>query len=316
MLAISTNASEQELKSEIIKLIEINKIKIISPNEITYSKLIGEGAQSKVYEGYYLRNHCSIKILKKVDYKSFMSELVILSHLVHPTIPKFYGIVFDKKNISIVTEFITGETLNNKIQELDFNTKLKILKDIGNVLEYMHVNHIIHRDLKPENIILNNSNKPYLIDYGISKICANKKNVMTSTKGTLYYLAPESFEVKHFTENEEVISIVTPKVDVWAFGCLISYIFSGEIPWENFLKENNGNNINIAYFKNIINQKDFPIPNSILNLNEICELIRLCTIIDPNRRINMTDVNDILYKYCLEQEEDQKATFAEEFSLK
>ena len=317
MLAISTNASEQELKSEIIKLIEINQIKIISPTDITYSKLIGEGAQSKVYEGHYLRNHCSIKILKKVDYKSFMSELVILSHLVHPTIPKFYGIVFDKKNISIVTEFIMGETLNNKILELDFNTKLKILKDIANVLEYMHVNHIIHRDLKPENIILDNKNKPYLIDYGFSKICANKKNVMTSTKGTLHYLAPESFEVKHFTENEEVISIVSPKVDVWAFGCLVSYIFSGEIPWENYLKEKKGNNnINIEYYKNVINQIEFPIPNSILHLNEICELIRLCTIIDENRRINMTDVNDILYKYCWEHEEDQKATFAEEFNFK
>jgi len=314
MLAININASELELKNDISNLIEINNIKRISQNELTFSKLIGEGAQSKVYEGFYLRNHCAIKVLKNVDYKSFMSELVIMAHLCHPTIPHFYGVVFDNKNISIITEFIVGETLNNKLPELNFSNKLNIIKDIGNVLEYMNVNHIIHRDLKPENIILDKKNKPYLIDYGIAKICSNKKNVMTSTKGTLYYLAPESFEVKNFTENEEVISIVSPKVDVWAFGCLMSYIFSGEIPWENLLNEKKGKyHTSIAYFKNIINQKDFPIPNSILHLNEICELIKLCTIVDENRRISMTQVNDILFKYFLEHQEDQKATFAEKF---
>ena len=312
MFAISTNASEFDLKNDIYTLIQINNIKKISQNELTFSKLIGEGAQSKVYEGYYLRHHCAIKILKNVDYKSFMSELVIMAHLSHPSIPHFYGVVFENKNIAIITEFIIGETLNNKLPELNFNHKLNIVKDIANVLEYMHVNHIIHRDLKPENILLDKNNKPYLIDYGISKICANKKNVMTSTKGTLYYLAPESFEVKNFTENEEII--VSPKVDVWAFGCLLSYIFSGETPWENLLNEKKGKNYTmISYFKKIINQSEFPLPNSILHLNEICELIKLCTIIDENRRINMTQVNDILFKYFLEHQEEQKATFAENF---
>jgi len=315
MLAISETFSENELKNDIHNLIEINNIKKISENELTFSKLIGEGAQSKVYEGYYLRHHCAIKVLKKVDYKSFMSELVIMAHLSHPTIPQFYGVVFENKNISIVTEFITGETLNNKLPELNFTSKLNILKDIAKVLEYMHVNNIIHRDLKPENIILDKKNKPYLIDYGISKICANKKNVLTQTKGTLNYLAPESLEVKNFTENEEVISIVSPKVDVWAFGCLMSYIFSGETPWEKILNEKKGKYYsNISYFKNIINQMDFPIPNSILHLKKICELIKLCTIVDENRRISMTEVNDIFFKYFLEHEEDQKATSADIFS--
>ena len=307
MLAISENASLSEMKNIINNLIEINKINKILMSELVILKNIGEGAQSKVYEGYYNRNHCAIKILQNIDYKSFMSELVIISHLNHPSIPKFYGIVNDDKNISIVTEYIKGETLDNiKLLDLSYDTKLKIIKDIGNVLEYMHVNHMIHRDLKPGNILIDNNNKTYLIDYGIAKICANKKNVMTSTKGTLNYLAPESFEIKNLTENEEVISIVSPKVDVWAFGCLISYIFSGEIPWKSQLNENN--NSNIAYFKQLINQKDFPIPASISNMNKICELIKLCTIIDENRRISMTEVNDILFKYENDRAEDQKAT--------
>lgn len=307
MLAISETASMSELKNIINNLIEINKINKILMNELILLKLIGEGAQSKVYEGYYNRKHCAIKILQNIDYKSLMSELVILSHLNHPCIPKFYGIVNEDKNISIVIEYIKGETLDNiKLLDLNYDIKLKIIKEIGNVLEYMHVNNMIHRDLKPGNILIDDNNNIYLIDYGIAKICANKKNVITSTKGTLNYLAPESFEVKNLTENEEVISIISPKVDVWAFGCLVSYIFSGEIPWE---KELNKNNNSISYYKNLINHNEFPIPQSISHLNKICEIIKLCTIIDENRRISMTEVNDIIFKYESEREEDQKATF-------
>ena len=305
MLAISENASKVEFKNIINSLIEINKIKTILMDELIFLKLIGEGAQSKVYEGYYNRKHCAIKILQNIDYKSLMSELVIISHLNHPSIPKFYGLVNEDNNISLVTEYIKGNTLDNiKYLDLNYDIKYKIIKEIGNVLEYMHINNMIHRDLKPGNIIIDENYNTYLIDYGISKIMANKKNVMTSTKGTLNYLAPESFEVKNITENEEVISIVSPKVDVWAFGCLISYIFSGEIPWENELNDNN----DIDYYKKLITQKEFPIPSSISHLNKICEIIKLCTIIDENRRISMTEVNDLLFKYELLRTEDQKAT--------
>ena len=306
MLAISEQSSISELKEVINNLIEINKINRIVMDELIFLKLIGEGAQSKVYEGYYNRKHSAIKVLKNVDYKSLMSELVIICHLKHPSIPKFYGIADDGKNISLVTEYIKGETLDNlKLFDLSYDIKLKMVKEIGNVLEYMHVNHMIHRDLKPGNILIDNKYNIYLIDFGIAKICANKKNVMTLSKGTLNYLAPESFEVKNLTENEEVISIVSPKVDVWAFGCLISFIFSGEIPWENELNENN----NISHFKKVINQKDFPIPSSISHLTKICEIIKLCTIIDENRRVTMKEINDRLFQYKNDIEEDQKATF-------
>ena len=305
MLAVCENTSLNEMKNDINNLVEINHINKISMDDITLLKVIGEGAQSKVYEGYYGRKHCAIKFSKDLDYKSFMSELVIMSNLKHPSIPEFYGLVNDDKRIITVTEFIKGETLDNiKITDLSYDIKIKIIKDIANLLEYMHVNYMIHRDLKPGNVMLDNNNKVYLIDYGISKICANKKNVITSTKGTLNYLAPESFEIKNLTENEDVISIISPKVDVWAFGCLVSYIFSGEIPWENELIDKD-----IFTYKKIVNQKEFPIPSCIKENSKIYEIIKLSTNIDPNHRISMSEINDILFDYEYNCAEDQKATF-------
>ena len=279
-----------QIKNAISSLIKINDIQKIQMNELLLTKLIGEGGQAKVYEGYYQKKHCAITIFQKIDWKSFMNELVILSNLSHSNIPKFYGIVEEEKTIALVIEYIKGKTLEDvKINEISFSKKLKIVKKIGRVLEYMHVNHVIHRDLKPGNIMIDDNLNSFLIDFGISKICANKKDTITLTKGTLCYLAPECLDILQLTENEEIISKISPKVDVWAFGCLLSYIFSGINPWDNLYKDD-AQNIQIA----LMNKKNFPIPDEIKKFPEIYQIIQKCTIVDSNERASMTVINDMI----------------------
>ena len=84
----------------------------------------------------------------------------------------------------------------------------------------MHVNHVIHRDLKPGNIMIDDNFNLFLIDFGISKICANKKDTITLTKGTLRYLAPECLDILQLIENEEIISKILLKL---MFGLLVVY---------------------------------------------------------------------------------------------
>ena len=306
MLSLYEDATIPKLKNDINNLIDINQITKLSMSDLVLIRSIGEGGQSKVYEGYYGRNHVAIKILTNIDYRCLMSELVILSNLKHHSIPKFYGIVNEDKNLAIVTEYIKGKSLNSiNMNEINFNTKLKIIFEIGNVLEYMHVNNIIHRDLKPENIMLDENYNTFLIDFGISKICKKfSKFVLDKAKGTLNYLAPESLEIKEITEKEEIVSIISTKTDVWAFGCLVSYILSGEIPWKNELKESDG----LHEYKKLINNSEFPIPYCINRNEKLYDIIVLCTNTDPNHRLTMTEVNDILYdNYFLNKQEDEKA---------
>lgn len=79
------------------KIENINYIKKIQVNELKLMNKIGEGGQAKVYMGMYENNKVAVKLMKNIDYKCFAHELVILAFLKHVNIPKFYGIVREKK---------------------------------------------------------------------------------------------------------------------------------------------------------------------------------------------------------------------------
>ena len=111
---------------------------------------------------------------------------------------------------------------------------------------------------------------------------------MTRAKGTLHYLAPETLEAADLTETEDIISIVTNKVDVWSYGCIVSYLFSGYLPWCNEYKDNE-----VVIQKLLLTNVKFPIPNNIKDEN-IRKIIKISTENDFKKRASMQDIVDIL----------------------
>lgn len=280
-----------DIKSTIDSLVAINHVESINMNDITLTKKIGEGGQSTVYEAQYKCFHVAIKILQNIDYNGLAHEIVILANLIHPSIPKFYGMINEPKTMALVFEYIKGRTLDEiKVNDVSFQHKLKIAKSIGSILEYMHVNNFIHRDIKPGNVIVDEDWNTHLIDFGISKICINKRYTITRTKGTLSYLAPECLEIHELNEEEEILSKITTKVDVWSFGCLICYLFSGISPWDN---QYQGSDPEIQ--KALMTKTLFPIPDKIQTNAILNEIVSKATHLDYNERISMTEINEILY---------------------
>jgi serine/threonine protein kinase len=284
--------SIDEYKAALDNLIAINNIKTIRISDLTLVKNIGKGGQSTVYEGFYQSNHIVLKILTNIDYMCLIHEITILANINHQSIPKFYGIVHYERTLGMVFEFIKGKTLDEiKVNEISYKQKLNIAKLIGNVLEYLHANYFIHRDLKPGNIIINDTYTcAFLIDFGISKVTINHRNSRTISKGTMNYLAPECLVISELSYNEEIISIIDSKVDVWSFGCLLSYLFSGVAPWENLF----GNDI-YSIQRALVQKMEFPLPEKLLEEEEIANIVRMCTINDPDKRLSMKTVMDLLY---------------------
>ena len=273
------------------KIEDINHINKIKLQDLKILNKIGEGGQAKVYMGTYENHKVAVKVMKNVDYKCFAHELVILAFLDHKNIPKFYGIVREPDVLCLVFEFIEGKTLDKyKVTEFTKDQKYNIIYQLACCLEFIHSRKFIHRDLKPENIILGKDGFIYLIDFSIAKVLTNAEYTLTRTKGTLNYLAPECLDPSEMSEDREIISKVTAKVDVWAFGCIVSWFFSGFIPWSDKYNDSP------AIIQQILlNKCPFSIPNNIKD-NNIIKIIQMATEVDSNKRASMTEIKNIMEK--------------------
>ncbi|XP_059063057.1 G-type lectin S-receptor-like serine/threonine-protein kinase SD2-2 [Cryptomeria japonica] len=103
---------------------------------------------------------------------------------------------------------------------LDWKTRFVIALGTARRLHYLHEkcrDCIIHCDIKPENILLDNNFSPKLADFGLAKLVGRDfSRVLTTTRGTRGYLAPEWISGLP----------ITPKVDVYSFGMTLLEIIS------------------------------------------------------------------------------------------
>ena len=114
------------------KIEDINHIKKIKLQDLNLINKIGEGGQVKVYMGTYENHKVAIKVMKNVDYKCFVHELVILSFLEHKNIPIFFGIVREPNVLCLVFEFIEGKTLDKyKVSEFSTEQKYNIIYQLA-----------------------------------------------------------------------------------------------------------------------------------------------------------------------------------------
>ena len=286
-----TDQNTENFLQTVEKIVDINHIKKIQLEEVKLIKKIGEGGQAKVYMGEYDNKQVAVKLMKNVDYKCFAHELVILALLDHENIPKFYGIIREKNVLSLVFEFIEGNTLDQlKIDNFTTQQKYNIIYQLTSCLEYIHTKNFIHRDLKPENIMLDNQFKIHLLDFSIAKVITNAEFTLTRAKGTLNYLAPECLELSEISEDQQIISKITSKVDVWAFGCIVSWLFSGYIPWSDKYKD-----LPPVIQQILMKKLPFSIPKNIKDENVI-KIIEMATEVDVNKRKSMKDIKDLMDK--------------------
>jgi len=125
----------------------------------------------------------------------------------------------------IAMEYLEGADLSRIIERtgpLPINIGLIVASSIARALEYAHERGIIHRDLKPSNILISKEGKAKLTDFGIAHI-EEELGGKGSTKagdymGTPAYMSPEQSAGKP----------TGPPTDIWALGCLIYEIFSGQ----------------------------------------------------------------------------------------
>ena len=239
---------------------------------------IGEGGFGKVKTIIHKKTGQlrAMKLIKKS--KEFnLDEIENLMLLNHPNILKLFEYYYDEKeNIYIITEYIRGEELFNKIQEVhrfSEEDSAVIIKSVLQAITYCHSRGIIHRDLKPENILIPSGNNK--IDYTLLKIIDFGASVLKKDDGkisfrfgTPYYIAPEVLQESY---NE--------KCDVWSIGVILYLLLIGQAPFD-------GEDDNIICQKIISEEINYD-NNRIKNLSkESIDFMKKLLEKNPDKRIS------------------------------
>ena len=166
------------------------------------------------------------------DYKrKFKREALNLSKLEHPNIIKVIESFEANNTVYYVMEYIGGGSLDDYIARnkgLEESEAIRIVKQIGSALSYMHSCKMLHLDLKPSNVMMKESGDVVLIDFGLSKQYDSQGNPEASTKvgaGTPGY-AP--IEQANYREGKGF----PVTMDVYALGGTMFKMLTGERPPE------------------------------------------------------------------------------------
>ena len=143
------------------------------------------------------------KFILETARRLFDNEAKVLYKLSnHPQIPRLLAHLEVKEEFYLVQEFIEGKDLSqgeivpgNSWHESEV---IRFLREVLEILAFVHQNNVIHRDLKPSNLIRRVSDgKIVLIDFGAVKEITNMTlteghgNLLTVAIGTPGYMASE-----------------------------------------------------------------------------------------------------------------------------
>ena len=192
---------------------------------------IGEGGFGKVKTIIHKKTGQlrAMKLIKKS--KEFnLDEIDNLMLLNHPNILKLFEYYYDEKeNIYIITEYIRGEELFNKIQEkgkFSEEDTAVIIKSVLQAITYCHSCGIIHRDLKPENILIPAGKGK--IDYTLLKIIDFGASVLKKDDGKISF----RFGTPYYIAPEVLLESYNEKCDVWSIGVITYLLLLGQAPFD------------------------------------------------------------------------------------
>ncbi|RMD47689.1 MAG: serine/threonine protein kinase [Candidatus Thermofonsia bacterium] len=159
----------------------------------------------------------------------FEQEAASVARLRHAHITKVFDFNQEKGVYYMVMEYIAGETLAEKLRELN-KTKsrlpypeiIRMMATICDAVDYAHQTRLIHRDIKPANILIDLLGEPILMDFGVAKMIGGSTHTSTgAAMGTVAYMSPELVQGRG----------IDHRTDIYSLGIVLYELLSGAPPF-------------------------------------------------------------------------------------
>lgn len=300
---------------------------------VDYNETLGSGTHGKVNECYINGEKHAIKIIplhRRIGICNLIECCMINLH--HPSINKIFDVMIQENNV-FMTQNLAICNLTEYIEEneLDMETKKKMLLSLVEGVYFLHQNNIIHADLKSNNILVyknkeTNEIELKIADFGSSVLKIYSEQKYTHSTSTYNFRPPESLIQKEWDH----------KLDIWSLGCIFFHIYTGkllfprqtsdkldEVIHKKEIKEKSLNCLfdwsllvdNMNYFteRNISKKEDLlynHFDKSLINdikqimdpeVNSFHELLSFMLIVDPEKRLDINEVRKHPYFDGFEQ---------------
>jgi len=205
-----------------------------------YERTVAKGGSCDVLKVKH-KNTAQVWAAKELhEYKHkverlFTREVTILKQLgKHENIVEYNQAYRDKRNFFIVTQFLSGGELFDRIVEKaakhEYSEEMcsNQVQQMLSALKHLHDHNIVHRDLKPENFVFQtkaDNSKLIMIDFGSALVISDPEYLYKEVCGTPYYMPPEA--VRNRKRNQSELQ----QGDVFAIGVIAYIMMSGTPPF-------------------------------------------------------------------------------------
>ncbi|KAI4338067.1 hypothetical protein L6164_016420 [Bauhinia variegata] len=250
-------------------------------------ELLGRDSKGEYYRGK-LANGCQVAVKKfsaqflsshGSDKKRLLKEIDVISKVRHPNLIPIRGWCKDNHEILVVYDFFPNGSLDKWLfgaGVLPWTRRLKVIKDIADGLNCLHLKRLAHKNLKCSSVFLDVNFRAVLGDFGIVLLEA---------------------------ESKQFESAICQGVDVFEFGVFVLEVVSGRRRVETQTEQGNPQERNMLDFAWSLQENDDKVKlvdkrmGSLINLEQairVLEIGLLCTLNENKGRPSMEQVVELL----------------------
>lgn len=157
----------------------------------------------------------------------FQSEASLAARLRHPNIVAVHEIGDLEGVVFYSMDYVQGQDLSKKAaaRRLRPRQVMELVKAVAEAVHYAHESGVLHRDLKPSNILIDESGRPWIVDFGLARLIGQDSNITQTGEivGSPAYIPPE-----HITTSD---ALPTVQADVYGLGVLLYYCLTQRAPY-------------------------------------------------------------------------------------
>ncbi len=205
------------------------------PRRYRIERELGAGGMATVYlaEDTKHGRNVALKVMKpelsaSLGAERFLREIGIAARLSHPHIVPLIDSGDAEGLLYYVSPFIPGGSLRDRLDRegsLPVKDALRIAREVGSGLDYVHRSGFVHRDVKPANILFADG-LALLGDFGIAYACQTQAmEALTDgglAVGTPAYMSPEQASGDRQLESQS---------DIYSLACVLYEMLAGEPPF-------------------------------------------------------------------------------------